>query len=166
MQIVEQTEQRLVLRQRRLGMALVMSLFSVMSLFTLLNMLVQGVRRWGTFDGWRWISWIVWLGFLLLLLAVGIVAAITMWHGVTCAFDREQGTATVRKTNGFRAARQTLPIYSVSHLDIEQNLEVRVFGIFLVLRSGERIALVTIPPHDEETMRSHARTVKNFLLGR
>ena len=166
MHIVAHTAQRLVLRQRRAGMALVMSLFSVMSAFTLANMLIQGRQRWQLFGGWQWLSWFIWLAFLALLLAVGVLAAFSMWHGVTCIFDRAKECVTVRRARFLRVSLQTLPIYSVSHLAIEQNPEVHVFGIFLVLRSGERIALATVPLHDEEEMRQNTRAVKDFLLAR
>lgn len=166
MHIVEHTALRLVLQQRRAGMALVMSLFSLMSAFTLLNVLVEGSQRWRLFGGWQWISWLIWLMFLALLLTVGVLVAFSMWHGVTCTFDREGETVTIRRARFLRATQQILPIYSVSHLALEQNPEVRVFGIFLVLRSGERIALATTPLHDEEMLRSHTRTVKDFLLRR
>lgn len=166
MQIVEQTDNRLVLRQRRLGMGLVMAAFSVLTGLTLVNILVQGVQRLGTLNGGQLIGWVLWLGFIGFMATVGVIASATMLHGVTCTFDRVQETAAVQRTRYLRMQQQTFPIYSVSHLAVEQNAEVRVFGLFLVLRSGERIALATVPPHDEETIQRTARVVKGFLLHR
>ncbi len=166
MHIVEQNDTRLVLRQRRLGMGLVMGLFTALMGFTLLNVFVQGFQRLSGLNSWQAISWVIWLGFIGFLLVVGILSAASMLQGVTCTLDRERETAAVRRARFLRSARQTFPIYSVSHLAVEQNPEVRVFGVFLVLRSGERIALATVPPHEQEPMDRTARAVKRFLLDR
>lgn len=166
MHISEQSDTRLMLRQRRVGMGLVMSIFSVLTSVTLLNVLLQGIQRIGFFTAWELFTWLIWLAFITLLLITGILAASTMLHGVSLTLDRETETATIRRVRFLRMMQQTYPIYSVSHLAAEENPEVRVIGLFLMLRSGERIALATVPAYDQEAIQQIVRTVKSFLLHR
>jgi len=166
MHISEQTDTHLMLRQRRLGMGLVMAVFSALCGLTLINVLLQGIQRFAFFTGWEFFTWIIWLGFLALLLAIGILSASTMLHGVSLELDREHEIATIRRVRFLRMQQQTYPIYSVSHLATEENPEVRVIGLFLMMRSGERIALATVPAYDQEAMQRIVRTVKSFLLQR
>lgn len=163
MQIVEQSSQKLVLQQRRGWMAVALILFVLLLGFTLANLLLQGIARLGEFNRWELLSWLVWIALGSTLAGLGILGLNNALRGTRCCFDRETATVTIERPRGLRLAVQHLSIYAVSRLEIEQNEEMRLLAVFLVLRSGERLALASAPHFDAEELRGIQVAVRDFL---
>ncbi|MEO0599727.1 MAG: hypothetical protein AAF126_26680, partial [Chloroflexota bacterium] len=89
MQIIEHTADKLVIRHRRIEMAGVMVLFTIMSVFFLINTVLQGVPRLGILNAGQVLSWVVWLVFAGGLTLLGIMMSNTAGRGTQCTFDRE-----------------------------------------------------------------------------
>lgn len=163
MQVIEEGERRLVLRQRQRGMAGVLALFTVLSAFFLVNTAYQGAVRFALMNGYQRIGLFLWLALALSFVVIGITASFSLWQGITCAFDKDAERVTLRRPGALRMREQTHRIYSVSHVELRYNEDIRVYGFALVLRSGERIVLATVQPFDADAMRHIVQRVKGFL---
>lgn len=163
MQIVEHTTDKLVIRHRRLEMAAVMVLFTVMSVFLLINTVVQGVPRLGILNAGQLVSWIIWLVFAGGLTVLGVMMSNTAGRGTRCTFDRDAETVCLQKPNLLSADSDEASLYSVSHVMVERNEDVKALGVYLVLRSGEKRILASVPLHETEEAHEVARTVRGFL---
>lgn len=163
MKITEQTTTRLVIQYQRRVMAWVLALFTILSLFFLLNTLYEGITALDRLRGWQWYGWITWLIFALAMLILGAIGWSNAGQGMTLIFDKQDETLRIRRPKVIRVDEQAYSIYAVSHMDIEGNDEFRVYGVFLVLRSGERIALATVPVYDEAHVRELSKQVLAFL---
>lgn len=163
MQIVEQSSQELVLQQRRGWMAGALILFVLLIVFTLANLVVQGIARLGEFNRWELLSWLVWIGLSSTLAGLGILGVNNALRGMRCRFDRATATVTIERPRGLRLAVQQLSIYAVSRLEIEENQEMRLLAVYLVLRSGERLALASAPHFDADELRGIQMAVRDFL---
>ncbi|MEL6405979.1 MAG: hypothetical protein AAFR81_16535 [Chloroflexota bacterium] len=164
MQIIEHTADKLVIRHRRIEMAGVMVLFTIMSVFFLINTVLQGVPRLGILNAGQVLSWVVWLVFAGGLTLLGIMMSNTAGRGTQCTFDREAEIFCLQKPNLLSADSIEASIYSVSHVMIERNEEAKALGVYLVLRSGEKRVLASVPLHDSEDAHQVAKTVREFLL--
>lgn len=163
MQIVEQSSQELVLQQRRGWMAGALILFVLLIGFTLANLVVQGIARLGEFNRWELLSWLVWIGLSSTLAGLGILGVNNALRGMRCRFDRATATVTIERPRGLRLAVQQMSIYAVSRLEIEENQEMRLLAVYLVLRSGERLALASAPHFDADELRGIQTAVRDFL---
>lgn len=163
MTILEQTAQRLVIRYRRDGMAWVLALFTVLSTFMVFNVLAGGVMQWPNLNPFERIAWLVWTTVSVLCVGGGAWLWNTARQGVTCALDHTSETCVIRKAYRLGTTEDQHAIYAVSHLATERNDEINMLGIFVVLRSGERIPLAIVPPHDEPEARQIMQTARNFL---
>jgi hypothetical protein len=164
MRIVEQSSTRLVVCQRRMGMALLMGLFTLLSLLMLLNVLTQGLPRLlSAMNSYQILGWFIWLALAAGLVSIGTLMGVSAGQGRCCIFDKQSETVTLKRINWLRWQIITHSIYGVARAEVERNQDVRAFGIFLVLRSGERLALATLPLHDEDSAYSMVRTIRQFL---
>lgn len=163
MQIVEQSSQELVLQQRRGWMAVALILFVLLICFTLANLVLQGIARLGDFNRWELLSWLVWVALGSTLAGLGILGVNNALRGMRCRFDRATATVTIERPRGLRLAVQQLSIYAISRLEIEENQEMRLLAVYLVLRSGERLALASAPHFDAEELRGIQVAVRDFL---
>lgn len=159
MTITEQTENRLIVEHHRFGTLGIVLLFTVMSIGMFIFLLMQGLPRVAGFTLWQWIGWGVWLGVALLLIGAGVALSTRTRFGTQYVFDRHAGTLEI---NSLRQQTKH-SIYSIASAEVQFNPDVRVYGIFLVLRSGERLALGTLPPYDEQTAYTLAHQVTRFL---
>lgn len=171
LKVIEQTPSRMVLQDKR-----PISVFVAAS-FTLLNVCFVLVLGYTAVDilifsepkdlmAWRYFGATVFILVGVGLTVIGLLVTLHFLHGVTVVFDKQAEEVRLESTHYFRAVQMTYPIYGVSRLDIETNNEMRSYGLFLVLRSGERIALTSFAMLDEEDMRrtveqmrAHLRTV-------
>ncbi|MBC8100192.1 MAG: hypothetical protein H7Y11_12170, partial [Armatimonadetes bacterium] len=94
---------------------------------------------------------------------VGGVALLGAGYGVRITFDKLSETVTLEKMLLLRSQTRQHAIYGVSHVHIETNPEIKLYGLFLQLRSGERIPIGTLPEEDVETVDAIRRTVSSFL---
>lgn len=164
MKLSEQTANRLVIQHNRPAMALVLGLFVLMSTAMEMGLIFQGVARLRFLNVMQAVSWLVWIALALLFIVVGAMAFFRAWRGMVLEFDRTNESVSLNRPQLLKHAPRTWSIYSVSHIHIERNDEVKVFGLFLVLRSSERIPLATVPLYDEDTARRIAKDVRQFLL--
>jgi hypothetical protein len=164
MDIFEQSSQRLILGQRRVLMALVMTVYALLSLIFLLNgLLLQGVPRLYLLNPFELLAWFFWVLLAFGSTAIGVYIALSLWRGVTVTFDRADGTFCVRRSQGWRPAETHGSLYAIKRLALEENETARVIGLFLELRSGERLPLATIPSYATDSAQDLARTVREFL---
>lgn len=164
MQIIEHTPERLVIQHRRAEMAVVMVVFTLMSVVFLVNTLWQGLPRLDTLNAGQFASWAIWLVFAAGLTVLGVLMSNSAGRGTRCTFDHDAEIYRLRKPTLLRSQSDEASIYSVSHVAVERNDEVKVLGVFLVLRSGERLPLASVPFHEESDARQIAHTVRSFLL--
>lgn len=169
MQIIEHMPTRLVLCKRTPLLAAMIALFTVISFAGLVFVPAQGIvnviARGAPDMPTRVLSL---LGFLALgtcFVITGTLAAISAGRGVRCVFDKEAEIVTVRKTRLLWMHTTTHPIYGVSHLELASNHENSMVGLFLVLRSGQRIALCAEPASEGERLEALVRAVRQFLKG-
>jgi len=163
MNITHHTNTRLVISHRRILWAFVLALFTAMSLFFLFSILSQGLRFISTMNGGEIMAFILWIGVAILFVIGGATSCAVIGRGTECTFDKQREIMILRTPHLWRSSFHEYPIYGVSHLEVKHNEEVRVFGVFLVLRSGERIALGTVTPFDEAHVRNIGKTVRKFL---
>jgi hypothetical protein len=100
------------------------------------------------------------------MVITGALLGASASRGVRCILDKHAETVTIEKTRWLRSRTTTHSIYGVARAEAERNEDVRVFGIFLVLRSGERLALATLPLYDEDAAQHIVRTIRQFLQSR
>ncbi|MCB9458247.1 MAG: hypothetical protein H6670_01265 [Anaerolineaceae bacterium] len=165
MHILEHTATRLVLQKRRSMMAIIMALFTLLSTLTLASLVLQGISRLDTLDLLDWVSWIVWITLAACLVIFGSLALNASLRGTRCIFDRVTETITLQQPRGWGIQTVELSLYSVTHLVVEKNEEVRAFGLFLALRDGRQLPLATISIHDEDQVIELRRIVRQFLQG-
>lgn len=169
MQIVEQTATRLVLHKRTLALALSIFAFTVISLGSVLCLAAQGVGMMLNSAAPDVSTRLFSLGMFLLfgaaLSGLGIAISANAGRGTTCIFDKDSETFTLRKMRLLRPQTITHSIYGVSHIEIVRNDDIGVLGVFLVLRSGQRLVLGTEPSSEGERVDTLARHVRHFLKG-
>lgn len=165
MRIVEESDTRLVLRQQRRGMSVALGIFTILSAFLVFNLIVQGLQRFDAMNLLEVYNWLIFILLSALIAAFGALVWARIGRGTQCIFDREQETVTIEQARLFGRRQRVETIFAISHLELTRNDEVRVIGLFLVLRSSERIALATLPHFDEDHAENLARHVRAFLRG-
>jgi hypothetical protein len=163
MKVREATSERFVITHQRPVWAVSMAIFTLMSAFTLVNLILQGIQQWSRMDGFQVVAFFIWVTLAIFLVLLGASITHNAGRGMLIEFDKPSETVRLRLPNLWRASWHNYPIYGISHLHIERNDDVRVVGVFLVLRHGERIALGTVTPFDLEAMQALAKEVKGFL---
>jgi hypothetical protein len=164
MHILEHTPTRLVLYRRRGGMALLMSVFTLVSAFWVVHLTLQGVTRFfATPDLGQILAWLMWLMVGIILTALGAISLASAVIGIRLSFDKTTGNFTLQKAGYLRPLKYEYSLYALLRLDVERNNEVRVWGVFMVLRSGERLPLTTFPLHDEAAVQAFTQLLRNFL---
>jgi hypothetical protein len=94
---------------------------------------------------------------------IGVFATLNFGRGVTCVFDKSTGEMTLAKMKVFRRQQTTHSIYGISHFDVETNTDVRAYGVFMILRSGESIPIASFSFLDREPMEALLSRVRGFL---
>ena len=167
LQIVEHTPQRLVLRDHAPGLGLGIGLFALFSLLFMVLIPIQSIAsvlaapddltplRLLTLAG------IIAMGAVFTYVGGGI--ALGVLGGMTCTFDRESATVTIRRARRARPYSTEHSLYAVSHLAVESDTELRTFAVYLALRSGERLLLTSAPSHDRDALEAAMQGVRHFL---
>jgi membrane glycosyltransferase len=168
LKIVEQTPTRLVLRDQRYMLRILALLFTVMSAFSATMLIILGYQRFTTDPNVNFLENRVaaLLMFIIMTIAfttVGLFTLFNVSHGVTVTLDKGSETVTIQRAKALSPITVSYAIYAVSRLEVEKNDEVDLYGIFLVLRSGERIALAALPQHEEERVEAMIQAVRTFL---
>lgn len=164
MQIVERTSHRLVLLHRQRLLGFVLALFTLLCAATTGMIVVFGLHGLVLhFEAWRLLTLIGWGALGCLLTGLGAAAWAAPGRGLTCTFDREAAIVTIRQPALLRMQEQQHSIYGVLYLDFQQNAEGRSVAVYVVLRSGQRIPLGSVPHYESENIRHIAKTVREFL---
>lgn len=165
LKIIEQSASRLVLRERRLGMTLFAAIFTLISFAWLVVIVLQGIQQlqFRTLEAPRIVGLIAFLVLGVVLVTGGVYACISLMQGTTLTLDKSSATATLETTRRLKRITWTQSIYAISHLSVDTNDELQVFGVYLVLRSGERWVLGALPKHDQTHLEQIMQTVRAFL---
>lgn len=165
MKVLEQTPTRLVLRSHRPVMAATIVLFIALSGLAVLNLLLQSSRRLSVLDPFQVLALVLWLSLGLAMLVFAWLAWQSLGRGRVVIFDLEQQQMTLISPQGWRRQMRHIPLPALKRVEVEHNPEVRVYAAFLVLQSGERIALTSFSPFDEEKARALAKQIGQFVRG-
>ena len=166
--ITEQSQTKLILQDRRLFMTLLGGCFTLMSVSVLVLIIIQGEE---TFTNQmqrdlvpiRIANLAVFLILGMCMVGLGVFITLNFGRGVTCVFNKDTGEMVLDKTKVFRREKVTHSIYGISHFDIEENTDLRAYGVFMILRSGERIPITSFSVLDREHMESLLNRVRGFL---
>ncbi len=162
--VAEQSPIRLIIHEDRRWWRAVAAVFAVLSLLVLLATAAQGWHRYLAPEGLsvgQMVTLALFMGVEMALVAVAISAA--LYQGMRVVFDRSREDVCVVRMQGLRMVERRLSLYGVSHVRVEKSPEHRAVALFLVLRSGEALALAALPAHEEEQAQSLARTIRVFL---
>lgn len=163
MHIVEETSVRLRLVRRRLGFAVVMVVFTLLSVLMLVNLLIQTIQRLDVFNTAQWVAFVVWTFFALLMTLFGLWTLNSAVRGTSLTLDRAAETVTLQRARRFGREERTWAIYSIAGLEVQHNADMRLYALFLVLRSGERLALVSGSSYEAAQLRALTDLVRRFL---
>lgn len=163
MQIIEDSADHLIIVQRRGGMAFAAGVCSLLSAFFVVTTLLQGMQRLHNLNTFQLIAWVMWLLAASGLCVVTLFACANMLRGMRVEFDRPAETVSIVTGSLLRRHRQTHSLYAVSHVDVVHNADVKVYGLFLILRPNQRIALGSLPPFAAEEARTIALRVRQFI---
>lgn len=167
LQITEESPVRLVLQDRRPRAAAAALLVAGVSALMVVSLSIQGIQRFsGVAVDYPLVRGLGLVIFLLLgagLALIGGLAALSFAYGTSCIFDRERESFVLRRMNVFRPQEIRHSLYGVARIDVEINDEVRAYGLFVVLRSGERIPLTAISMLDEAHMQHVVAQMRAFL---
>lgn len=170
LQIIHETPDVLILKDQRINAGLLSLMFTTFSLIALMLILSQGIdlilhpSSAGSQIA-RVLTYAVFVLILALCVGLGALTTLYLLVGTTCTFDKLAGTLTVERMNLLRRERDERPIYGFSHLDVEANANERLYGVFVVLRSGERIPLAVVSVFDQDLLDALMRRVRQFLRG-
>jgi hypothetical protein len=168
LKITQHTPDKMILEDKRRNAGIAAALFTVVSAGMVLLTAVQAYEAFIVHGGkdlmfWRYVG----VGSFLLigigLTGLGLMATLHFLYGVTWTLDKDTETVTIEGTAMLRRTQQSYPIYGVSRLDIERNAEARAYGVFLVLRSGERVPITAYAAIDHEYIEPVITQVRAFL---
>lgn len=165
MDVITANPHQLVIRHRRLEMALVLAIFTLLSGLMVINLLLGGIQQWHTLNPLERIAWAVWFVVALVCTGGGTLLWNSARHGITCTFNRTDESCIIRRARRLRVEETHHAIYSVSHIATEHNTEMQMLGLFIVLRSGERIPLATVPEQEADYARDVVARARAFLRG-
>lgn len=165
MRIIEESAERLIIVQRRGGMAFAAGMCSILSAFFVVTTLIQGMQRLHSLNTFQLIAWVMWLLAAGGLCVLALLACANMVRGLRVEFDRPAETVRIMTGSLLRRHQQTHSLYAVSHIDVVHNADVKVYGLFLILRPNQRIALGSLPPFAAEEARTIALRVRQFVRG-
>ncbi len=169
MQILEESNTRLVLRDRSVIFGIVIGVGAVLAVFTMVS-----VAGYGLADLYRRSAEFTLIELRIFMLAaiglmgvafasLGAVACLNTIRGITCAFDAEAATVTVTQPKVLRNETVAYPIYGVSHAFMETNEEIEACAVYLMLRTGQRIPLSTCSIHERAEAEALVDRIKLFL---
>lgn len=169
LKIAESSPTRLILKdQRRWAtlFALIFTLISIGALLIFISQIATIIESRYERDGMLWVM-VTLIFFLLIssLVVIGAIASRHLSYGIHCDFDRTAEILTLRHIGIFRPIETQYSIYAISHLETIQNHEIGMYGVFLVLKNGDKIPLASYYAVDEAEMKSVINEIRTFLRG-
>lgn len=163
MHLLAHDDKHLILRQKSYVWIIATGIFTAISAFGSFNLLLGGVTRLTRLNIFQIFGWLFWMVFAVGLVGVGVIAFFSTWHGKTIIFDKDDETFTVRQANLIRLADEAHSIYGIKRLDIRQNDEINVLGIFMILRNNQEIPITTYPHYARQQADDLANLIRAFL---
>lgn len=166
LRITYQDNSRLVIQDRRVVggiVAFMCALISVSTAGILVFHIVQDINLLGGVNRERFPTQFVFALVSLVVCMIGVTLGFNFLQGISLIFDRTRETVQMRSYGFPRPERHELSIYSVVNLIAEFNQDIKVYGVFLVTRHGERLPVATLPPFAQEQVETILYTVRQFL---
>jgi len=115
-------------------------------------------------DGLLWmLVMVVFLGLISGLVVLGALATRHLSYGVHCEFDRYHETLIIRRIGIFQPVEIRHSIYAVARVDTQHNAEIGMYGLFLVMKNGDRTPLASFYMVDEAEMKAVINEIRTFL---
>ncbi|MDZ4669407.1 MAG: hypothetical protein SH821_00935 [Phototrophicales bacterium] len=169
LKIVHTSKTHLILKDQRRWASLFAGIFTLISIGALVlfvSQIAPIIESRYARDGMLWVM--VTIIFFLLIGALVVIGGLATWHfgyGIHCHFDRIAETLTIQHIGVFCPITTTYAIYAIDHIEIQKNTEMATYGVFLVMKSGEHIPLVSFYKVDEEEMMAIINEIRTFLRG-
>jgi len=168
LKIIEHTDNRMVVEDRRLAAGFVAGLFTAVSAFSVLNLAYNTVNTLVLGQPkdliiWRYFGVSIFLLMMVGFVVVGSLVTIHFLRGITIVIDKHSEEITLKQPHFFRKVLTRYSIYGVARLDVETNQEMRSHGVILVLRSGERVPIAAYADIDAEPMETVIQQIRAFL---
>ncbi len=168
LRVIEETPNRLVMKDKSPTAGLVAAVFTVLSVGSVLILAQQGIdiliiRNDRDLLLVRLFGFAVFLAVGVGFVLLGIAACCRFLKGVTFILDKTEETMYLQTVNFFAAQIVTQSIYAVSHIHIETDPRMRVYGLYVVLRSGQKLPLAAISTLDEADMQTAVNAIRAFL---
>jgi hypothetical protein len=168
LQVIEQTPDHLILRDQRPSAGIVAVIFTVLSFSATALLAAQFIAiytdRITRFDGLLWlVGMSVFLALCTGFTVLGVLASRHFLIGPACLIDRDSESIVIERIGLMRRHQETYSLYGVSHIDIQHNDEVHAFGVFLVLKSHQRVPVASFHDQDEDAMRALVADIRAFL---
>ncbi|MCU0480587.1 MAG: hypothetical protein MUE54_05170 [Anaerolineae bacterium] len=167
LKVIYTTPTHLILKDQRRWATVFASLFTLISIiafiifiFQIADIVENRLER----DGMLWVM--VALFFFMLiggLVVIGIIATRHLSYGVHCEFDRTQEVMVIRRIGLLRPIETRHSIFAISRIETQHNAEIGMYGVFLVMKSGERIPLASFYEVDEGDMTAVINEIRTFL---
>ena len=169
LKVTETSPTRLILKDQRQWatlFALIFTLISIGALLIFVSQIASIIQSRYERDGMLWVM-VMLIFFLLIgsLVVIGAIATRHLSYGVHCDFDRSAEMLTIKRIGILRPIQTHYSIYAISHLETLQNREIGMYGVFLVLKNGDKIPLASYYRVDEAEMKSVINEIRTFLRG-
>jgi hypothetical protein len=167
--ITEHTETRLVLRDRRRGFRALAAAFTMVSACSVSLLAYNGyqslILNSSRLDAARIAVLMLFLTIGMLFVGAGLFVIANMSRDIVITLDRDAETVSVSGPRLLRPIMFQHSIYAVLQMRVEENPEMRAYGLYLVLRSGEQIPLTVVPVYAREHVDQLVYAVRGFLRG-
>ncbi|MDX2077185.1 MAG: hypothetical protein SFZ02_12190 [bacterium] len=169
LKIVESSPTRLVLKDQRGWATLFAWLFTLISAGAWLFFVAQIIpiiESSYARDGMLWVMVVViFFSLISALVVLGVLVTRHFGYGIHCHFDRTAETITLEHIGIFHPVKKEYSIYAIGHVDTEHNTEIGVYGVFLVMKNGERLPLASFYEVDEAEMKTVINEIRTFIRG-
>lgn len=168
LKVIEESPSRLVLRDQRPTAGIIAAVFTGFSVFTVLAVAYQGIdlliiRADRDLIGMRLVGMALFLAFGIGFTLIGVMAYQHFTKGVTLVLDKAREIMHLQKVNIFRVTQREDPIYGISRIEVQTDERMRVYALYVVLRTGEKIPVAAMSSVDEADMERAVNAIRAFL---
>lgn len=167
-EVIEHTPTRLVVRDQRRTAGILAAVFTALSGLSVVILTGQAIESliWAEqrdFLVVRWFGFALFISFFVAFIAIGVMAYQHFMKGMTLILDKDDETMKLRMADVFRMKDITKPIYGISHVTVRNDERMRVYAIFIVLRTGDEFPIATLASVDEDQMKKVVAEMRSFL---
>ena len=167
LRIIHSSPTHLILKDSRHWGTFFASLFTLISMMALLiftSQIASTLHIRYERDGLLWMMvMVIFWGLIGGLVILGALATRHLSYGIHCEFDRHHETLVIRRIGIFRPVEIRHSIYAVAHVDTQHNPEIGMYGLFLVMKNGDRTPLASFYMVDEAEMKAVINEIRTFL---